>query len=227
MKNTFHTYCRRNWLFWAGMLLLTGAAGIVLAVYGKIGAQQMLNACHTPAADVFFRYYTYVGGGFPTYFALAVLLLWRLRDGVYLLAGQLAAALLTQPLKCLFAHPRPVTLFNTLGLEHLPFMDIAPGGYTSFPSGHTSAAFALFACLAALLPYRKYGWQLVMLFLAALVAYSRIYLSAHFLDDLMAGAPVGALAAAIAYIPLYAWSWGDFSPVGRILQKLKKTADSE
>ncbi len=222
MKNTLMEYLRRNWPFWAGMLLVLAVSGVFLAANGKIGSHLALNARHTPAADIFFKYYTYIGGGFPVYLSLAMILLWRVRPGVYLLAGQVTATLLTQPLKHTCAHPRPLRLFTDLGLDMPATVDGVHlwEGFNSFPSGHTSAIFALLACLAALLPEKRKYWQLALLALACLGAYSRVYLSQHFLDDIMAGAPIGALAALLAYLPVYSRSWGEY-PLYRVKQAVR------
>ncbi|MBO4370222.1 MAG: phosphatase PAP2 family protein [Paludibacteraceae bacterium] len=211
MKNSWLTYWRDNGLFWSCMCMAILLMGIFLYEHGQIDSHLALNAYHHPVADFFFKYYTYIGGGLPCYIGLA-LLFYKLRTGVFVLGGQAVAALLTQPLKHLIARPRPLTLFRELGLQ-LP--DTVDGvhlwdAYNSFPSGHTSAIFAFIGCLAALLPPRYRKWQLPLCLLALLGAYSRIYLSQHFLEDTLAGAPIGALATALAYTICYQRDWGEY-----------------
>jgi undecaprenyl-diphosphatase len=63
----------------------------------------------------------------------------------------------------------------------------------SFPSGHTAAAVSV----AATLTFAEPLLGPVLLPLAALVGYSRVYLRVHYLSDVLAGAGVG-LAGAIA-----------------------------
>ena len=64
----------------------------------------------------------------------------------------------------------------------------------SFPSGHTAAATLFYGVLAAFLVAHFYDWRervacLVGAFLAvALVAFSRMYLGAHYLSDVVAAA---------------------------------------
>ena len=69
-----------------------------------------------------------------------------------------------------------------------------PGDY-SVPSGHTAASFA---AAAALFAYHK-KWGTGALIVAALIAFSRLYLYVHYPSDVFAGLLLGLLAAAIAY----------------------------
>jgi undecaprenyl-diphosphatase len=63
--------------------------------------------------------------------------------------------------------------------------------YNAFPSGHTAASIAFFATLAFA------SWRIGLGFLAIplLIAFSRMYVAAHHLSDVMAAALIGALAA--------------------------------
>ena len=63
----------------------------------------------------------------------------------------------------------------------------------SFPSGHAGNAFAGAVVLARTLP----AWQAAWWILAALIAYSRIYVGVHYPADVIGGALIGALSAAV------------------------------
>jgi undecaprenyl-diphosphatase len=61
----------------------------------------------------------------------------------------------------------------------------------SFPSGHAATSFACAATLAMFLPRRA----AVLYVLAALIAYSRVYVGVHYPLDVLAGAALGLLVA--------------------------------
>ena len=63
--------------------------------------------------------------------------------------------------------------------------------YNAFPSGHTAASTAFFATLAFA------SWRIGLGFLAVplLIAFSRMYVAAHYLSDVVAAALIGMMAA--------------------------------
>lgn len=59
----------------------------------------------------------------------------------------------------------------------------------AFPSGHTTTAFVFFTLIA--LHLRRPAIQVFSAFCAMAVAVSRVYLMAHWITDVMAGAVLG------------------------------------
>lgn len=173
-------------------------------IYPKIQTHLMLNGYHTPVLDTFFKYVTWMGEEFPVLVGVAFLIknfnsFWNRRNGLFILLSQGLTCLITQILKFAFAHPRPAVYFEQMGAE-LP--DTVSGvrlrvGMNSFPSGHTSAAFSLFVCLALITP-RK--WAPLWIIAAWAVAYSRIYLSQHFLEDILLGSVIGVVSSCAVYM---------------------------
>lgn len=72
----------------------------------------------------------------------------------------------------------------------------------SFPSGHTTTAFALFIFLAFVWHHKAYV-QIILALATFFVAYTRIYLSQHFLMDTVFGALLGIVSFVIAYELIY------------------------
>ena len=80
----------------------------------------------------------------------------------------------------------------------VPHLDVAPPT-SSFPSGHTGAAVALYGCLAVIC-YRNLVQRWLAVGLAAafwsipiIVGLSRVYRGMHFPTDVLGGALLGAL----------------------------------
>ncbi|MEY2556681.1 MAG: hypothetical protein QOE34_106 [Verrucomicrobiota bacterium] len=63
--------------------------------------------------------------------------------------------------------------------------------YNAFPSGHTAASTAFFATLAFA------SWRIGLGFLVVplLIAFSRMYVAAHYLSDVICASLIGLLAA--------------------------------
>jgi membrane-associated phospholipid phosphatase len=70
----------------------------------------------------------------------------------------------------------------------------------SFPSGHSASAFALFFSLAHIT--RQRSWEVFWLIMAVAVSYSRVYLSQHFLIDILGGSLIGIIAGILSLIIL-------------------------
>ena len=87
---------------------------------------------------------------------------------------------------------------------------IVPDTYLSFPSGHAATIFTA-TCLVHLLMRKKSAWYSVTLFLvAAVVAYSRVYVCQHFYQDVYVGAWVGTWTTILVYFLLTSWQGSDW-----------------
>ena len=69
-------------------------------------------------------------------------------------------------------------------------------GYSSFPSGHTFSAFAIYTFFALV---SKQKWVSLLCSLLAIgVGFSRVYLNQHFLEDIYLGSILG-VGLAVGY----------------------------
>ncbi|MEJ2683796.1 MAG: phosphatase PAP2 family protein [Candidatus Sulfobium sp.] len=102
--------------------------------------------------------------------------------GKYLLAGFVASGVTVQIIKHLLGRARPRITYETLFTG--PSLR---GGYDSFPSGHTTAAFCFAFIISLYFPKYRFFFYL----LAVLIALSRVIGLSHFPSDLLAGAVVG------------------------------------
>lgn len=103
--------------------------------------------------------------------------------------GALVALGVNQFLVAAVAEPRPYTI-----MPHALVL-VAPSTDYSFPSDHAVMAGAVAAGL--LLANRKLG--LVAVVLAALMAFTRVYVGAHFPLDVVVGLAVGSVVALASY----------------------------
>ena len=187
----------RNRYYFIGFIFFFLAGFFFLLYASKAGSFLYLNAYHTQMLNTFFIGYTNLGDGL---FTIAIVL-FLLATKRYEIAWQLLAAfvisgLIAQIFKYAVYSPRPKEFFSQK--EHIYLIvGITNTGTSSFPSGHTASIFALVTILALFTKNKKICF--FYLIAAILVAYSRIYLSQHFLSDVLAGALIGVSVAMFVY----------------------------
>ena len=144
-----------------------------------------LQQIHTPLLDKILVFITSLGnaGWFWIVLGLVLLCVKKYRKyGVLVLGALILSALFGNIiLKPLVARQRPCWINDTVEL-----LIRVPKDY-SFPSGHTQASFA--AATALFTGNKKAG--ICAYVLAALIAFSRLYMYVHFPTDVMAGIVIG------------------------------------
>ncbi|MCD8337033.1 MAG: phosphatase PAP2 family protein [Lachnospiraceae bacterium] len=139
-----------------------------------------------PFLNPVFKAITHLGDGGFFWIALTVFLLCfpkTRRAGIYSVCALLGSLLVNNLiLKNLVNRTRPYEVIE--GLVCL----VAPAKDASFPSGHTGASFASAVAVYRQLP-KRYG--VLLLILAALIAFSRLYVGIHYPTDVLGGLVTG------------------------------------
>ena len=198
----------------AYLTLLLVVCGL-LCLYPKLELHLLLNSWHTRIQDTFFKYYTMIAEG-PIY-ALGLLpLLWRqIRLTLFMGLCELTGGAVLQLLKHTLCLERPICAFERLSDSTWPLVSGVDMHYgNSFPSGHASTFFVFCTCFALFLAYRRQRNSethqtlstiffhlslLSLLTLAALGAFSRVYLSQHFLLDVCVGSIIGFITPLLLF----------------------------
>lgn len=146
------------------------------------------NIIYNDFFDEFFKIMTILGDqSFMVLITFAFLFV-KYRYAVLLACSYAFTAVVVQVMKRIFDSPRPTKFFEGLNpirtIEGYPLYE-----WNSFPSGHSTGAFVLAVVVSYLLPNKKVHW--LILLIAALTAFSRVYLSQHFLHDVVAGSILG------------------------------------
>ncbi|MFI5152872.1 MAG: phosphatase PAP2 family protein [Chitinophagales bacterium] len=113
------------------------------------------------------------------------------KGALELVLSQVISIAITETMKVTINRSRPAETYPEL---IFPYMDYSG---RSFPSGHTSIAFATAASLS--IQFKKWYIVVPSFLWAASVGYSRMYLGVHYPSDVLAGAVVGAGSAFIGH----------------------------
>ncbi len=178
-------------------LWLTGF--VYWCINGKEAAFLIINGAHTPFFDFAMPIFTLLG---EFYLLIPMLLFVTLRNvkvGVGMAISYACASSITQVLK--FCAPwhndRPVLYFYQDTRVHY-IANYFNSVSHSFPSGHTTLVFSVMMYLA--LTVKQFSLQFYCLSIATIVAYSRVYLAQHFVEDVLAGSLIGTTFAVLTMV---------------------------
>jgi len=212
-EQTFRAFLKANRFFLIGVgLLLVLQLGLILT-NSRGDLLLLINEMRQPWADTFFRIGTKLGE--PIAYAVLFVLVaaFRWRTAIFLVFTGALVAGLAGLLKILFGQARPLKYFGDLdwtiveSLQRFP-EEYENWGFSSFPSGHTASAFALYGFLCFNVKRPKIAASILCFLLAFEVGFSRMYLLYHFLRDVTAGALLGILVAMLMYLLQWA-TWPD------------------
>ncbi len=161
-----------------------------------------LHAHATSPLTSFFNVVTYAGNVAFLALFTAVVAAWlvrraRVNEAVFVLLSALGIEVVNAILKLMFHRPRP-----ELAYVHLDTY--------SFPSGHATGATAIYGVVVYLLVRdraraARVGAAIGFVALILLVGFSRLYLEAHYLSDVLAGCSLGAAWACAALFVYETW----------------------
>ncbi len=164
--------------------------------------------------DYLFRSVNLLGTGIPTLLLVIGLLFYRYGHALLLFVSAGLASIFTQICKnFLFddvkrpKHYFPEDVFASFD----KVAGISINAYHSFPSGHTTMAFATFCALSLLIADKR--WGVLFFFLALLTGISRVYLLQHFFIDIYGGAIVGTFVSLMVFAILLStnyWQKGNW-----------------
>jgi membrane-associated phospholipid phosphatase len=189
-------FLQRTKAFSIPLLVMVGILSVLLIFFNKVEIELWVNAHNSVPLDFFFRTITYLGDGVFAVIISLIFMAFNIKRGLLLLIAFVISGLFIQFLK-IYIFPdilRPVLLLRNTYALHL-VEGVKMYETHSFPSGHTGTAFAIFFCLAS---FTNKSWlQFTALLTAVLIGFSRMYLSQHFLPDVLAGAVVGTFTSLV------------------------------
>lgn len=170
--------------------------GLFLSFYpNKVAAQLALHhAWYSPAGYWWMGVIT--SWGEAHLFAIviiAVALQKRYLMAIEFLSAGIVSSIVVQSLKRLVFAPSPRPMAVIKWSETLLPEGLEVPLQFAFPSGHTTTAFVFFTLLA--LHFKKISVQILAAIAVIGVGISRVYLMAHWIPDVMAGALLGIVLA--------------------------------
>ena len=198
-------------------LVLLSISVVLMLIFTKEELYFAVNHRHAVFTDVFFANITVLGSGLACILISVIVMLINFRKGFLLATSYLLTVSFSQTIKNLVKEPRP-HLFFAKKLNGIYFIKgVVLLNTYSFPSGHSVSAFSA----AVVLTYtaKNKSWGTLLLILAVLVAYSRLYLSEHFLQDVTFGSALGILVSSVwlyfidqySFLHTESWNRGIFS----------------
>lgn len=185
-----------NRYFFVLIVCWTLFGGFSLAIWGSSALFLKLHTNLGSVADSVFRFVTELGSAtFSIIVALFLIYLNR-RAGLVASLGMILATVITHLIKFWINAPRPSVFFaDSNPIKSIDGVQLLTEH--SFPSGHTTAAFALATVLTFSTSDKR--WSLFYFLMALLVGYSRIYLGQHFPADVFAGSLIAVGACTLVW----------------------------
>ncbi|MGI4727596.1 MAG: phosphatase PAP2 family protein [Janthinobacterium lividum] len=205
MKAELKTTCKKISKLLHPYFALLLICMVLMLVFSKEEIYFAINHRHAVFTDVFFAKLTVLGAGVGCIVIVLITFLINFRTGFLLLSSYLLTFIISQTIKHLVKAPRPHLFFSKKLHDIYLIKGVVMLDVNSFPSGHSVSAFT--AAVVFTYVAKNKSWGSFWLIVAVLIAYSRMYLSEHFLQDVTAGSALGVL------ITVFWLSWVDQQPL--------------
>lgn len=194
-------FFRANIFFLFPCLLFFIVGSVILIQIEKPDSIIFFSERRTDFLNIFFKYFTKMGEGLLYLFFFLFFLNRKLKEGLGILLVAILVSIVSFIAKRIFGHYRPIIFLEELGIDET--INFVEGvslnvGKTSFPSGHTMSAFALYGIVSFMIA-RKKGRGAILFLIALMIGISRIYLVQHFFQDVYVGAMVGLIIGMLVF----------------------------
>ena len=186
---------KTGFYYTSGLRIIWILVFVLVFLSKKLELHKTINSFHSPFLDVFAPIATNVGDGLFLILISLLFLFIEIRIAILLFVSFLISSGLVQFLKhIIFENENRPMFFFQNDLSFHKIEGFTYYFYNSFPSGHATSCFVLFTILA-------YYWsskiwlQISLLVCAIIFALTRVYLSQHFVEDILAGSIIGSFTA--------------------------------
>lgn len=180
------------------LFLIVGC--VFLLSTSREGSHLILNQFFFDTSHGFFRYFTHLGDGMAAVLIVLLALFVNYKSALQIGLTSIIAGGTTQLLKNYVFDDvdRPSWFFKHFSEHSIQTIEgMELNIHNSFPSGHTTTAFALYVSIILLVKNRNLS---ILFTVVALVAgYSRVYLSQHFFVDIYFGSLMGTVWAFLIF----------------------------
>lgn len=200
MYNNLKSFLQNNKWMLICHIFMTIAGIIVLSLFDKFQILIFVNSLHTLFLDFLMYHLTRIPELAIVLFTFVLSFLFEKRIFLAVIISFLIASLIIFSLKFMVFSDikRPLEWISKNAHIQLHFNpNIKLHLNSSFPSGHTFAAFCSMTCLALI---TKNGWLQFFFFLAAFaMGISRVYVLQHYFLDVFFGAQIGFWVAFLVH----------------------------
>lgn len=191
-----HPIVKENRFYIVVMAMILVACSFIMKNYDANTILQVVNSWSSNELNQVFKLITHLGEGLLIATVSALLFFKSKRLSIISILAYLSSGLIVQIIKRTSEVARPITQIDPSVFQLMEGFNYHKNN--SFPSGHTTSAFAFGTVL--MLNSKSHALKSLFFCAMVLVGFSRIYLLQHFLLDVYVGAFIGILFGIISYL---------------------------